>query len=162
MKILLQRLPTLIILAAYIASPVQSTTQAFTLSLEAEETVIKANSEVRMNVTIRNTSNRAMYVSDSNGPVPCDYLIDARDSQGRQALDTDLARNLKLKKQGYFDSTFIFTLQPGESHKTALVVTRLYDLSRPGKYLIQVSREVPKELGGGTIKSNVVTVTISQ
>src|SRR6185437_6158558 len=160
MKIILERLLTLIILAAYIAAPVRSGSQAFTLSLEAEESPTKVNSEVRINVTIRNTSNRAMYVSDSNGPVPSDYVIDARDSQGRPAPDTDFARKLKSKEQGYFSSDTVFTLQPGESHKTALVVTKLYDLSSPGKYLIQVSRTVPKEFGGGAIKSNIVTVTI--
>jgi hypothetical protein len=42
------------------------------------------------------------------------------------------------------------------------VASKLYDMSRPGKYLIQVSRVVPKELGGGVVKSNAVTVTVKQ
>jgi hypothetical protein len=54
-------------------------------------------------------------------------------------------------------------LQPGESLlKAPLVVCKLYDLSRPGKYKIQVSRAVPEELGGGTIKCNVVTIAITE
>ncbi len=162
MKSLLEGSLTLIICALYVAVPTRSVTQPFTLSLEAEENVIKANSEVKVNVTIRNMSNRAMSVTDSNGPVPSDYVIDARDVHGRPAPDTDFGRKLKLKEHGYFDSTFIFTLQPGESHKTAMVVTKLYDLSRPGNYLIQVSRAIPKELGGGSIKSNPVTITITE
>jgi hypothetical protein len=53
-------------------------------------------------------------------------------------------------------------LQPGESlPKALLVLTKFYDLSGPGKYTIQVSRAVPKELGGGLIKSNAITVTIT-
>jgi hypothetical protein len=40
------------------------------------------------------------------------------------------------------------------------VLTKFYDFSRPGNYTVQVSRAVPKELGGGTIKSNIVTITI--
>jgi hypothetical protein len=33
-------------------------------------------------------------------------------------------------------------------------------MSRPGKYTVQVSRAVPKELGGGTVKSNTLTITV--
>ena len=33
-------------------------------------------------------------------------------------------------------------------------------MTRPGNYTIQVSRAVPKELGGGTVKSNVLTITV--
>ena len=95
MKIVFERSLTLIILAAYIA------------------------------VSIRNTSNRAMYVSDSNGKVEPDYVIDERDSQGRPASDTDFGLKLKSKEQGYFSSETVFTLQPGDSHKTVLVVTKL-------------------------------------
>jgi hypothetical protein len=40
-------------------------------------------------------------------------------------------------------------------------VSKFYDLSRPEEYKIQVSRAVPKELGGGTIKSNAITITIT-
>lgn len=42
------------------------------------------------------------------------------------------------------------------------MVTKFYDMSRPGKYTIQVSRAVPKELGGGTVKSNAITVTVTE
>jgi hypothetical protein len=37
-----------------------------------------------------------------------------------------------------------------------------YDLTKPGKYTIQLARAIPKELGGGAAKSNFVAVTITK
>ena len=54
------------------------------------------------------------------------------------------------------------TLKPGESMKSDADLRRLFDLKRPGKYTLQVSRRVPETLGGGTIKSNVITLTVKE
>jgi hypothetical protein len=159
MKISLARVLTLIILAVCAASSVHSTAAPFTLTLDAGEKAVKAGSELKTYVTLRNSSNRAIYMSVGSSDV--DYAIEVRDSQGRLAPDTDFAR--KLKERAYYSNDTVFTLQPGESlPKTPLVATKFYDLSRPGKYLIQVSRGVPKEIGGGTVKSNTITIAVTE
>jgi hypothetical protein len=133
------------------------TTAPFTLILEAEQNPAKANSEVNVDITLRNSSNRAMYMS--YGLSELDYAFEVRDSQNRVPPQTDFAR--KSKGRGYFSGEQLFYLQPGEGlPKALLVLTKFYDLSRPGKYTVQISRAVPAELGGGTIKSNIVTITI--
>jgi hypothetical protein len=158
MKILLARLLTLIILPLCAVSRVHSTTAPFTLTLEAEENAVKAGSEVKVDITLRNSSNRAMYIS--YGSSELDYAFEVRDSQNRIPPETEFAR--KSKGRAYVSSDTVFNLQPGESLPKALVVlTKFYDLSRPGKYTIQVSRAVPKEAGGGTIKSNPITITVT-
>jgi len=97
----------------------------------------------------------------SYGLSELDYAFDVRDSQNRIPPETEFARN--SKGRGYFSSDHVFYLQPGEKlPKAPLVVSKFYDLSRPGENKIQVSRAVPKELGGGTIKSNVATLTIKE
>jgi hypothetical protein len=157
MKISLARM-TLIIMAVCASSSLRSTTAPFTLTLEPGENAVKPGSELKVYVTLRNSSNRAIYMSVGSGDV--DYAIEVHDSRGRPAPDTDFAR--KLKERAYYSSDSVFTLQPGESlPKTPLIVTKFYDLSRPGKYLIQANRAIPKELGGGVVKSNFITITVT-
>jgi hypothetical protein len=43
-----------------------------------------------------------------------------------------------------------------------MIVNQQYDLSRPGKYTIQVSRAIPQELGGGNVESNVIGFTVTE
>ncbi len=155
MKISIARVLTLIILAV---CAVSSATVPFTLTLDAEENAVKAGSEVKVDITLRNSSNRAMYMSYGSGEL--DYAFEVRDSQNRVPPETEFAR--KSKGRAYVSSDHVFYLQPGESLPKALVVlTKFYDLSRPGKYTIQVSRAVPKEAGGGVIKSNLITITVT-
>jgi hypothetical protein len=158
MKTSLKCVLILITLAVCAASSTQSATPPFALTLEAEENPVKAGSEVRVDITLSNSSNRAMHIS--YGASEVDYAFEVRDSQNRIPLETEFAR--KSKGKGYFSNDHVFYLQPGESlPKAPLVVSKFYDLSRPEEYKIQVSRAVPKELGGGTIKSNAITITIT-
>ena len=145
-------------LAVGAASSTVSSEPPFALTLKAEENPVKAGSEVKVDITLRNSSNRAMHMS--YGLSEIDYALDVRDSENRTPPETDFAR--KSKGRAYFSSDQTFYLQPGECLPTApLVVSKFYDLSRPGNYLVQVSRAVPKELGGGIVKSNVIPITIT-
>jgi hypothetical protein len=54
------------------------------------------------------------------------------------------------------------TLKPGETITHDVNLLRLFYLKHPGKYTLRVSRAVPQDLGGGIIKSNIVTITLAQ
>src|SRR6266849_8724250 len=136
MKTSVNRVLILIILAACAVSSAQNSTAPFTLTLEAKENPVQAGSEVKVDITLRNSSNRAMYMSI--GLSELDYAFDVRDSQDRIPPETEFAR--KSKGRPYFGNDHVFYLQPGESlPKAPLVVSKFYDLSRPDKYTIQVS-----------------------
>ena len=52
-------------------------------------------------------------------------------------------------------------LKPGESNNFDSYIGRRNDMSRPGKYVIQVSRFiVSSHKENGVVKSNAVTVTV--
>ena len=157
MKVPVRDVLTLIALLACCATWVSGATTPFTITLEAEDNPVKAGSEVKVDITLRNSSNRAMYMSLCLAEV--DYTFEVRDSQNRTPPETEYLR--KSRGRGYFCNEQTFYLQPGESlPKQTLFLTNFYDMSRLGKYTVQVSRVVPKELGGGTVKSNVLTMTI--
>ena len=54
----------------------------------------------------------------------------------------------------------ISQIETGKSWKEQIFISAYYDLSRPGTYMIQVERQLPEELGKGTVTSNTITITV--
>ena len=54
---------------------------------------------------------------------------------------------------------FPFTLKAGQSFTQSLLVTSLYDMTKPGKYSIQIVKE--RDEGGVFARSNTVTVVVT-
>lgn len=146
--------------------PASTAKGAFSLTIAAPKEPLKAEAELRLLVTITNTSNRKISFVTSPGPTPEDgflYEIDVRDEQGRPvALSSDL-RGRDPRVPVNYGSRTARTLSPGESFIDQVTVTRFYDLTRPGQYTISVSRSMPprQNLGNGTIKSNAITLTVA-
>ena len=51
-------------------------------------------------------------------------------------------------------------LKPGETLSEEQDISRLFDMSKLGKHVIQVSRNIPKTERDDGIKSNELTVTV--
>lgn len=140
--------------------------QLFSLTIAAPKEPIKAGTEVRLLVTVKNTSNRTISFVVSPGLVPEDgllYRINARDAKGQQAPPSAAIRNRdKRVSAQYFISRTARTLRPGAFFVDQVTITDFYDLSEPGNYTISLAREIPvhQKLGKGSVKSNDVTVTI--
>lgn len=127
MKASLKCVLILIALAVCATSSTQSSTPPFALMLEAEDNPVKAGSEVKVDITLSNSSNRATHVS--YGLTESDYAFEVHDSQNRIPSETEFAR--KAKGRGYFSNDHLFYLQPGESlPKAQLIVSKFYDLTR--------------------------------
>ena len=78
--------------------------------------------------------------------------------QNRTPPETEFAR--KSKERGCNET--VFTLQPGKpSLKKCSLSASFTTSADPAKYTIQVSRAVPRELGGGTVQSNTIKITIT-
>ncbi len=144
----------------------QRGTAPFSVAITAPQNKAKAGSEVKIEIDLKNTSATDLSVAKSNAVSQAEfhYLIDVRDGDGHEAPDTEYRRRIMgketKKRTIIYGSDVFFTLKPNETLGDEAVVSKLYDLSRPGKYVIQVSRVVPEELGGGTVKSNICTITI--
>jgi len=159
MKYRLARPLLFVLVTAYLANCGISANKPFALELRSEQDSVPAGSEIKVEITLRNTSNR--MIRTSFGLPEFDYSVRVHDALGRIPAETALARN--AKERSYFSNDQSFTLQPGESLPAAtLLLTKLYDLSSPGRYTVQVSRAVPKELGGGTVESNLLTIAVVQ
>jgi hypothetical protein len=138
----------------------------FSITLTVPQQEVKAGAEVKAEIMLRNTSSHEISLSRVVGEerAEFEYAVEVRDGRGHLAPETQYGRNLRNRTPApdvpRFFSSLIFALQPGETWAEVAAITKLYDLGRPGKYTIQVSREIPRELGKGTVKSNQITITV--
>lgn len=165
MKKQVQMSVSLVILISFAVFTSSARSQLFGLSIAQPKEPVKAGTELRLLVTVTNTSNRAISFVTSPGEIPEDgslYEISVRDAQGRSAPPSPHLRTRDNRIPINQGSRVARTLQPGESFVDQITVTTFYDLSQTGKYTISVAREIPprQNLGQGSINSNVVTIEV--
>lgn len=151
--------------AVVISMGATSKSQLFTLSLEGPHEPLKSGAELRLHVTVKNTSDRTIGFVRSPGPVPEEafrYEIEVRDATGRSAPPSTYLRELKNKTTIISGSNLAHWLKAGESFVDEVDITKLYDLTKPGKYTVAVARDIPpnQNLGQGKVKSNPIIVTV--
>ena len=130
------------------------------LTLTAPQTAIKRGSEVRVEVTITNNSNRPITL-EITSPL-CDYEVEVRDSTGNLAPDTDVKKASDCANRMVTGRDIGVQLMPHESKKDTIPITLFSDMSKPGKYSIQVTWKGPKEIGNVAVKSNKIAVTVTE
>jgi hypothetical protein len=145
--------------AVLAASPPQGS-PPFSLTIEPARETFRPDSQVELKLTLKNTSTREISIRDTNRW--CDYGLEVRGGGGQPAPETPYKLQLDCGFHVTIGRRVIKILRPGESYDDAMFVNQIYNLSRPGKYTIQASREIPKEIGQGTVKSNIVTVTVTE
>ena len=135
----------------------------FTVTISADAPVVKAGRPVIVNVTVTNTSKREIDASGSvNESLGMDTYnrYDIRDASGNSV---DKAAN-KQAEPVVGGGGMPIMIKPGESKLVSSdVVSTAYDLSRPGRYTIQLSRSASgRSKEEPTIKSNKITVTVTE
>ena len=160
-------LPLLAIaLAASSAMHSQASQAPFILTLSSTKKVINTALEARLEIVLRNTSDHEFSITKANteNQAETQYTIDVRDGRGHPVALSEHGR-IRLNRSPTSRLTIsevVYSVKPGETLTDVAVVTELYDLSQPGKYTIRVSREIPREFGKGTVKSNPVTITVTK
>jgi hypothetical protein len=127
----------------------------------ADHLVVKAGAEVGIDIVKTNTSKHeedCIMIHNNMTGVDDKYQYDLRDRSG----------NPVDKRRIEHPEPFIIppgscTLKPGESQASGgNTITRLYDLSRPGEYAVQVSQPVSDNPKDGVVKSNTITITVTE
>jgi hypothetical protein len=127
---------------------------SFVISAPSE---VKSGFGVTVGIKFTNTSNKVVFLEGMEAP----YVAIIRDAHGNPSSDTEKGRKVKDKQRKTFSplnrgSGFMASLQPGESITQELIVSDLYDMSRPGKYSIQLQRFWNDRL----VPSNTVKIRI--
>jgi hypothetical protein len=174
----------------------QSHIVPFSITITSDTNIFKVGSEVRIRLVFKNTSAQDIpYVRkpgtgiETQGEFFSD--IEVRDAKGELAPDTKYHQLIRgkhdisptpsaRKKTGAAlpssdipeplprigGSFMTIMLKPGESREEDIVVSKLYDLSKPGQYTISASRRLSDVLTDPNSKlvgkSNTLMITITE
>jgi hypothetical protein len=144
----------------------------FTLKIRAKQAEAKVGSEIWIEIETTNTSSESFMIQAGNPPFWAEYRYKTyvRDEKGDLAPETKLGRIIRTGKDDeHPNGTVIWAgsggvfreLRPGETaEKDEIILNRLYDLRKPGKYSVQVTAG-PKDDPTKIARSNTITVTVT-
>jgi len=125
--------------------------------------VERAGTPIVVFVAMTNNSSKVVSVPSLDREF---YMIEVRNEQGNIVQETDEGRKMReaadAPKGRRILSGLNDELKPHETVKHTIEVSEYWDMSRPGKYTIQVERRLPEELGKGSVKSNTIAVTVTE
>ncbi len=150
--------------AAEVASP------EYSLTIGAGSGTFKRGTDVKIQIVLANLTDHQISIArlnDTNGP-EFEYVFDVRESDRRSVPLTRYGRashgtpDAGDVRQGCGDcSGFSEDVAPHEKITDEISVTKIHDLSKPGKYTVQVSRFNDDGLKT-LVKSNTITITITE
>jgi hypothetical protein len=115
---------------------------------------IKSGAEIEVRVQLTNDSDHSVDASAFYmGGVDFQYDYDIRDKDGKSI-------EARAKPKG--GSIVTVTLAPGESREEGTLVNRAFAMTQPGEYEIQLSRAVSSGATDTVVKSNKITVKVTQ
>jgi hypothetical protein len=135
----------------------QNKAKPCTITIAAAPGAVRSGAELRLQITMTNTSSEDITVPLVSRPDQADfhYELEVMNEKGQQAPQTAYGRMLKRDLAGSFGFS---VAKPGETVKEELVVTKLYDITVPGKYTLQITGHW-KDLG--LVKSNSITIIVT-
>jgi hypothetical protein len=133
------------------------------IELGAPSESVKIGTPAKLTVTMTNTSDHDICIySDAKG----NYRVEVRDEKAKLPPDTKFGRsrngNVKpdqLSPEELSSSGGYVILGPRQTQVQTVNVTALYEITRPGRYSVQVSRIDPATFE--EVKSDVVTITLT-
>jgi hypothetical protein len=155
----------------------------FSLTITTPHDVVQAGSEVLVTITLKNISDHDIYgafavthsavgesfhgieiKSEKGVRAPLTRYGHLAKGETPPADKTAQSQNQKAPQAGGSDespftgSVVSVTIPPGGISRDAIVANKLYDLSQPGKYSIQVNKWDVKSKT--MVTSNIITVTV--
>jgi hypothetical protein len=139
----------------------------FSLTISLAQDTAKTGSEVTVKILLKNITDHEIRIG-GKGMLPGDDVVPANcraivtDGKGTRAPYTKYGERMWSRplEEG-FDGRLIFgAMKAGGQGAFDLVLSRLYDLSKPGKYTIEV--HYPDYDSGVIVKSNKITLTITE
>lgn len=130
----------------------------FSLTISTIQDAIISGSDIKLMIKLTNDTNHEITLI--NMDQYCDYTVDVRDSNSQSAPETEKKRKL-VCGDAVAGKVITVKLKPGEHHEDLIFVTDLFDMTHPDKYTVQVARKIPKELGKGEVKSNIMNITVT-
>ena len=141
------------------AQGVQSAEPWFSVAISTPRPVATIGAAVKLKIIFTNkTSEDIRYGAGGPGRGGPVFDLDVRDGEGKPVSETPRGLILHGKDpRPWSGSSFSTAAHPGETIEEELVLNEEYDLSKPGKYTVQLRERNPKLQA---VKSNTVTFTL--
>jgi hypothetical protein len=137
----------------------------FSLAITVADQSVKLGTQVSVTITLKNNSGQdlAFDKSSASGEAEFHYSVLLMDHDGKPVPETRYWRILQGKDhEAFTENVLSVAIHPNEEAKDDFVLNKLFDLRKPGKYTLQVAREIPQNLGKGLVKSNVLSLVITK
>ncbi len=122
----------------------------------------KAGAPVSVILTMKNTSQRVLHLVIADPAIDCRMTVLNSKNGERLPVSDNFRKSQNGLKEGRASVRNVLkTLKPQETYQEAIEVSGFYDLERPGRYTVQVERDMPAELGKGIVESNTIRVTVT-
>jgi hypothetical protein len=131
---------------------------SFQIEISAPSDEVQVGGDARIMIVLNNRSDHEILFAHrpgTNNP-EFSYKIDVRNAAGHEVEETAYAREARLRQQT--EGRSVDYLQPGMSSVQTAHLTRLVNLSRPGRYTVRVSRVDPAT--HAVVKSNEITLNV--
>ena len=131
---------------------------SITISTDNPTVTAQAGAHVRIEIKLSNTSNHALNCSAmvTNG-LNRSYLYDVLDQNGKS---TEIPGEHHELRGGSWDGPC--ELAQGESMNASSRIGALYDFTKPGRYTVQLSKYLGNDEKEGVVKSNTITITVTE
>jgi hypothetical protein len=141
------------------AQGVQPAEPWFSVTIAGPKANLSVGSDVKLRVLFVNNTDKDIRFPGAgparSGPV---FDIDVRDSGGKPLLETPYGLKMHGKDpHPWSGSAFAATARPGDKIEEELILSKEYDISKPGNYTVQVLERNPKF---AAVKSNSITITV--
>jgi hypothetical protein len=133
--------------------------ERLTIVISTEKSTFKAADPLPVKIELTNTSSDDLDISggvDGDTGIRSNHLFEIRDAEGGI-----VPRKPRKQAGPLTGSAHFVVLKPGETSTTVEDLGRAYDMAKPGKYTIQMSRPVAGTSSDEMVKSNEITVTVA-
>jgi hypothetical protein len=136
------------------------TNPPLSISVRAVQPFYKVGNDVSIEIRLTNNLshdlNTSANISDLTGVDP-NYAFDVRDKSGKPVPLRSYKNREFATGRAIFD-----VLKSGETVTRIQTISRVFDLSQPGEYTVQVGRRSTDNPKERLMKSNTITVTVTQ
>jgi dipeptidyl aminopeptidase/acylaminoacyl peptidase len=131
---------------------------SFQIEISAASDEVQVGGDARIVIALNNTSDREILFAHhpgTNNP-EFSYRIEVRNAAGHEVEETPYAREARTRQQT--EGRSVDYVQPGMSSVQTAHLARLVNLTRPGRYTVQVSRVDPATKA--VVESNEITLNV--
>jgi acetyl esterase/lipase len=132
----------------------------FAIAISAPQDEMRLGSDIAVKIALKNISNHQItfgHRPGANNP-EFSYEIEVKNAKGQPVEETSYGREARDPRRREEQSRTVDYVQPGGSSVQTAHISKLFSLSRPGWYTVQVSRK--DSASGEVVRSNEVRVAV--